>query len=205
MKSSEKRYLVRGWSGFFTPFTATELYERVIKDCQTKFNWFTSAEELVRVCETTGFPIEYATEIKAAILNCFANGQFQKENWGFACIYSGKDLKALYHCYNSLPVTDKPLFDIKKKYLFALIKDVSDTHYPIPIHPNSHVYTEVCENWINRQFERNIFRDDINFPNFITYLHENFETEIEIAEKKGLFQKDDEEMKKRFSKYDEIF
>ena len=50
MYDAVKKYHINGWRGKEYSLTAKELYERVMEDCKSNYNWIASATELVRVC-----------------------------------------------------------------------------------------------------------------------------------------------------------
>ena len=79
MSSFEKKYNITGWKGKKYSLTAKQLYERVLEDSKSDYNWIASATELVRVCNDSCFPEKYAIAIKIIILNSFANLELQKE------------------------------------------------------------------------------------------------------------------------------
>ena len=73
MSLFEKKYTVVGWNGDIHTLSAKALYERVLADSKSDYNWIASATELVKVCNSPSFPEMYAQAIKIIILNCFAN------------------------------------------------------------------------------------------------------------------------------------
>ena len=79
MSLSEKKYKITGWHGETQLLTAKNLYERILEDSKTDYNWLASATELVKICNEPDFPEMYATNIKIIILNCFANLELQQE------------------------------------------------------------------------------------------------------------------------------
>ena len=79
MSFFKKKYKVKGWNGDTHSLTAKALYERVLEDSKSDYNWIASATELVRVCNDPCFPEMYSVGIKLIILNCFANLETKKE------------------------------------------------------------------------------------------------------------------------------
>jgi hypothetical protein len=53
--------------------TPKSLLARVKADSKSNYNWITSATELVKTCNSLGFPKQIAVEIKELILKCFAD------------------------------------------------------------------------------------------------------------------------------------
>ena len=47
----EEKYMVTGRHGDVHSLTAKQLYERVLKDAKTDYNWIASESELVRICK----------------------------------------------------------------------------------------------------------------------------------------------------------
>ena len=73
MSFVEKKYMVTGHHGDIHSLTAKQLYEQILDDSKSDYNWIAPASELVKICKNTSFPTEYALAIKCAILNCFSN------------------------------------------------------------------------------------------------------------------------------------
>lgn len=144
MSFFEKKYEIKGWNGNTHSLTAKQLYERVLEDSKSDYNWIAPATELVRVCNEPYFPEIYSQGIKLIILNCFANLELQQE-----CPSTRKktDDEAVYSCYHSLPSTDETVIKVKEKYLTAIITGVikytkSEVRFPIHI---GDTYTKLCE------------------------------------------------------------
>lgn len=195
MSFFEKKYEIRGWTGNYS-MTAKQLYERVLEDSKSNYNWIASASELVRICEDVDFPVEYAQSIKIAILNCFANLETKKE-------YSGHteptDEGAVHFCYNSLTNFDEKSHQVKEKYLHAVIKAITKYDHSevrFCMHPGP-AYHEVCKKWIETKFEEYVSREKIDFDKLREDLYLDFGKTIQQAEKDGVFEEDDEKHRKR--------
>ena len=81
-------------------WTAKKIYKRVVKDADaSKYNWITSATELVKVCKKTDFPEYYAKEIKLAILECFT---YFENNGRYSTVTQPTDDDDVHYCYNTL-------------------------------------------------------------------------------------------------------
>lgn len=188
MKIMKKRYLVNSWNGEVYFLTANELYEKVMKDSKSTYNWIAPASEIVRICKKKSFPEEYANDIKIAILNCFAKLELVSDD-EFRIL--DKDYEAVRFCYNSLNEVDEKTMSARQNYLKAVIRSVAFNHYEIPIH-HGKTYFQKCDDWINSKFYENINEEEIKFPSFIEYLKQDFQNMIKNAEKEGVFQEEDD-------------
>lgn len=190
MSYFEKKYNITGWRGTKHSLTAKELYERVLKDSQSDYNWIASATELVRVCNEPAFPEMYANAIKIIILNCFANLELKKEHTSFR---EKTDNIAVYSCYYSLPSEDETVIKVKHKYLTAIITSItkySRSGVRLPSHPGP-TYNKICEEWKNAKFEEYCSQEKINFEKLRNLLYNDFEKIIKSAEESGAFEEDD--------------
>lgn len=190
MSLSEKKYKITGWHGETQVLTAKNLYERVLEDSKSDYNWLASAAELVRVCNEPDFPEIYATNIKIIILNCFANLELQQEK---CCNRRQTDKEAVYSCYNSLPETDAAVIKAKEKYLAAIIEGITrysgdEERFPIHFGP---AYKKTCENWKKAKLNEYVSEVKIDFNQLRERLNADFEKTIKEAEKNGIFDEDD--------------
>lgn len=190
MSLSEKKYKITGWHGDTQVLTAKNLYERVLEDSKSDYNWLASAAELVRVCNEPDFPEIYATNIKIIILNCFANLELQQEK---CCNRRQTDKEAVYSCYNSLPETDAAVIKAKEKYLAAIIEGITrysgdEERFPIHFGP---AYKKTCENWKKAKLNEYVSEVKIDFNQLRERLNADFEKTIKEAEKNGIFNEDD--------------
>lgn len=190
MSLSEKKYKITGWHGDTQVLTAKNLYERVLEDSKSDYNWLASAAEIVRVCNEPDFPEIYATNIKIIILNCFANLELQQEK---CCNRRQTDKEAVYSCYNSLPETDTAVIKAKEKYLAAIIEGITrysgdEERFPIHFGP---AYKKTCENWKKAKLNEYVSEVKIDFNQLRERLNADFEKTIKEAEKNGIFNEDD--------------
>lgn len=190
MSLSEKKYKITGWHGDTQVLTAKNLYERVLEDSKSDYNWLASAAEIVRVCNEPDFPEIYATNIKIIILNCFANLELQQEK---CCNRRQTDKEAVYSCYNSLPETDAAVIKAKEKYLAAIIEGITrysgdEERFPIHFGP---AYKKTCENWKKAKLNEYVSEVKIDFNQLRERLNADFEKTIKEAEKNGIFNEDD--------------
>lgn len=180
--------------------TAKQLYERVLEDSKSDYNWIAPATELVRVCNEPDFPKMYAIGIKLIILNCFANLELQKEYPG-----NGKptDNEAVYSCYHSLPSTNPTVIKVKEKYLTAVIEAITkytkdEVRFSIHQGPT---YQKICEDWKKAKFNEYASKEKIDFDQLREDLYTDFEKTIKTAEKDGIFDKDDEAYREYLRKF----
>lgn len=191
MSFFEKKYKVTGWRGAKYSLTAKQLYERVLEDSKSDYNWIASATELVRVCNEPYFPEMYSQGIKLIILNCFANLELQKE---YPSSGKSTDKAAVYSCYHTLPSTDETVIKVKQKYLTAIIEAITrytESEVRFPIHQGP-AYQKICEDWKKAKFDEYVSKEEIDFDQLREDLYADFEDTIKTAEEDGVFEGDDE-------------
>ncbi len=200
MSLFEKKYEVEGWNGKIHLLTAEQLYERVLEDSKSDYNWIASATELVRVCNQKEFPEWKATVIKTIILNCFANLELKKE-WYFRRKLT--DRQAVYSCYHSLQsIEDERIIEIREKYLKSVIRATikymgSEVRFPRHTGP---CYVKVCKEWEKEKFEEWCSKEKIDFDQLKEYLYADFDETIQKAEEAGTFEEDDRKESERIRK-----
>ena len=203
MNSFEKKYNITGWKGKKYSLTAKQLYERVLEDSKSDYNWIASATELVRVCNDPWFSESYAVPIKIIILNSFANLELQKEYYSNE---ESTDAEAVYSCYNSLPNTNKTAKKVKDKYLNAVITSVTKYNYgsgevrfPLHIGPT---YSKKVEEWKKKKFNEYVSAIMLlNFDQLKENLSADFNNMIKTAEQEGAFEKADNEYYEALEKF----
>lgn len=193
----EKRYLINGWKGKEYYLTAKQLLERVMKDCESNYNWIASATELVKVCLDDDFPKEYAEMIKTAILNCFADLETKKE---VPSRGESTDSEWVHYCYNSLSNSNRRIIEAKHKYLRAVIEAVVKYHFELPIY-HGPTYEKICEEWKISQFESWKDQKDVNFDVLIKMLNEDFGEVIKKADEEGVFEEDKKKHQERMKSF----
>lgn len=199
MSLFDKKFRITGWRGKWS-LTAKQIYERVMEDSKSDYNWIASATELVRVCNESDFSEEYAKGIKIAILNCFANWETKKEYPGYTL---PTDKAAVYSCYHSLDGTETEVVAVKSKYLMAVIEaitlyDKTQVRFPFHIGP---AYTKICKEWKKSKFDDSFSKSDIDFEKLREELYEDFEKTIRKAEEEGTFKEDDEREAEALDKF----
>lgn len=200
MRYTEEEYKIKGWYGNTYTLTAKDLYERILKDSKSDYNWIASATELVRVCNEPSFPEIYEQGIKLIILNCFANLELKKEN---PSNRKDTDNQAVYSCYHSLLSTDETVIKVKKKYLTAIICSVikySKNEVRFPAHTGD-TYKKFCEDWKKAKLDEYASKEKINFEKLKKDLYDDFEEKLTIAEENGLFDEDNEEHRRKLSDF----
>ena len=199
MSLFEKKYHVVGWDGKEHSITAKKLYERVMKDCESDYNWIASATELVRVCKQFKFPEKYAQEIQIAILNCFANLETKKE---IGSHQEPTDADAVNFCYNSLAGTSEEANRVRQKYLKAVIEGITKYHFRLlEFNHYGPTYHRICEEWKRVKFEEYGSMSSLDFKKLRKALDAEFDKIMKTAEEEGAFQKDDEKHLEEMRKF----
>lgn len=190
---AKEKYLIHTWSGNEKLLSAKELYERVMEDCKSDYDWIAPARELVRICKKTSFPTEYAIDIKIAILNCFANIEHRANCGGDKYGEDPKDLEAVHYCYNSLYGLDKEeAINARKYYLSEMIKSASYVRSIFDsLFHSGPTYRDLCEQWRNAKFDEYISQKEIDFVEMLKTLRNDFVDTIKSAEENGDFEEDD--------------
>lgn len=193
MSLFEKRYTISTWYGEELELTAKKIYEMVLEDSKSNYNWFASASELVGVCQNPSFPIQFAIPIKIAILNCFANIEYEG-NCGFGRnVINSDDEKAITECYTSLYDIDlEEAMLARKHYLTEVISKAS--YVPMLFDPLYHpgpTFRKLREEWISSKVEKYISQKTIDFKQLIGELHSDFAEMIKTAEANGEFSEDE--------------
>lgn len=196
--SEEKKYVVYGRQGR-KELTAKELYNRVIEDSKSDYNWFASAPELVRFCEDPTFPSEYAQGIKVAILNCFANIEHGANSGGDRYRTDPADKEAVQYCYNSLyGIESQEVISARKRFLSEMISTASEVRLFSSLYHPGPTFKKLCGDWRKAKLEEWILKENVDFENLISVLLPSFKAMIKEAELKGAFvedeKKDEEEI-----------
>lgn len=200
MSFFEKKYKIKGWNGNTHSLTAKQLYERVLEDSKSDYNWIASATELVRVCNDPLFPEMYAVGIKMIILNCFANLELKKE---YVSREETTDKAAVYSCYHSLSSTDETVKKVKDKYLMAVITGITrytQCEVRLPIHIGD-TYRKKVKEWKKAKFDEYVSAVEIDFDQLREDLYSDFDKMLKAAEEEGAFEKDDEEYREKMRKF----
>jgi len=200
----EMKYVVFGRSGIQN-MTAKELYNRVIEDSKSDYNWIASASVLVALCKLPTFPAKYAIGIKVAILNCFANIEHGANSGGDRYITDPSDKKAVEYCYNSLyGIKSEEAVSARKRFLSEMISTASYVRIFDSLYHPGPTFINLCNDWRKAKLGEWILKKNINFEKFMGVLRNSFIAMIKEAELKGDFvedkKKDDEEMEEFYKK-----
>lgn len=202
MSLSRLKYAITDWHGSVHLLTAKQLYERVLQDCQSDYNWIAPARELVKACNSLGFPDDYALPIKIAILNCFANVERRANCGGDRYRDDPADEKAVQHCYNSLyGICTEDAISARKNYLTQTLITASCTRVFDPHYHSGPTYRKLLEDWRKSKFEECISQENIDFKQLLTVLQHDFEETVKAAEANGDFEEDDKKSREDMAKF----
>ena len=202
MSFVEEKYIVTGHYGKIYSLTAKQLYERILDDSKSDYNWIASASELVKVCKKTSFPTEYALAIKCAILNCFTNIEHIANCGGDRYIDKPADQEAVQECYNSLyQVEDEEAISVRKRYLSEMIARASDIRIFDPFYHPGPTFRKLRKDWIKSKVQEHISQERIDFKQLVKALHNEFVEIIKKAEADGAFDEDEKEERESLKKY----
>jgi len=194
-----RRYWIDGW--YETHFlTAKQLHDQVMTDStKSNYNWIASAPELVRITMQPDFPENYATDIKVAILNCFAALELMKE---YPSHGTSRDNEAVYYCYNSLSGTNLQVITAKHKYLLAVIKAVIKYHFRLlEFNHYGPTYNAIRDEWENSKFQEYCSMQQIDFEKLRKELDDDFDKIMKTAEAEGRFKEDDEKNEEEMKEF----
>lgn len=178
-------YTFMDWGGNPRIMRAETIHKKVIEDSKkSNYNWIASATDLICICDKKDFPIEYAIDIKIAILNCFATLiNSEKESRGKAT-----DINAVYHAYNSLyGIENENVIDARKNFLKGFLKKITLESLLFLVYDTksySKIYCEWCEKKVNEL----ISIKEINFPSIKVVLMKEFKTLLNNKQKEGVLQ-----------------
>lgn len=205
MSFFEEKYMVTGRHGDTYSLTAKQLYERVLNDSKSDYNWIASASELVRICKKTSFPTEYALAIKCAILNCFANIEQRANCGGDRYIDKPEDQEAVQECYNSLyGVEDEEAVLARRRYLAEMIATASYIRTFDSLYHPGPTFRKLRKDWNKSKVQEYISKEKIDFKQLIEALHAEFVEIIKKAEVDGAFEEDEKAERERLKKLYEM-
>ena len=205
MSFVEEKYMVTGHHGDTYSLTAKQLYERILDDSKSDYNWIASASELVRICKKTSFPAEYALAIKCAILNCFTNIEHRANCGGDRYIDKPADQEAVQECYNSLyQVEDEKAISARKRYLAEIVATASYTRIFDSLYHPGPTFRKLRKDWNKSKVQEYISKEKIDFKQLIEVLHGEFVEIIKKAEVDGAFEEDERAEKESWKKFYEM-
>lgn len=194
MRSRRRRYCVKGWKNTKLYFlTDKEIYEKVKKDSESDYNWFTSASELVKVCSQPGFSQLYAREIKIAILNCFSN----IERWHET---DKENKEAVCFCYHSLDTSERAR-EAKRRYLEAKVQ-ASIKYFRYSVLAMGKTMEKLLREWEKTKVDEYILKEEIDFKQVQEECYAEFkELYAKIEKKEGSNNEEKEEFVREMKKY----
>lgn len=197
MQIRKRRYIIEDWKGQEHRLTAQELYDRIKSDTKSNYGWIAPATEIVKICQFSDFPKEYATEIEVLILNCFAALELQKEVPSYG---KPTDNEAVIFCYNDLADSENSeAAPARLNYLKNVIAGIVKYYdYGLRAHPGDE-YRRFCQEWVYKKTAEYALEDSIDFEQLRKSLKIDFETAVKHEEHVGTFEKSDAEYRKRIS------
>lgn len=204
----EMKYVVFGRREI-QKMTAKELYNRVMEDSKSNYNWIASAPVLVALCKEPTFPAEYAIGIKVAILNCFANIEHGANSGGDRYRTDPADADAVQYCYNSLyGIETEEAISARKRFLSEMISTASYVRLFDSLYHPGPTFKKLSDDWHKAKLEEWISKRNIDFEKLIDVLRSSFTAMIKEAELKGDFiedeKKDEEEMAEFYKKIGDL-
>ena len=204
MSIFKQRYLIHGWEND-CKLTAKELYERIMADSKSDYKWIAPARELARICKESDFPKEYATAIKVAILNAYANVEHRANCGVDRYCYDPEDEEAVQYCYNSLfGDDDKEVAMARYRYLTEMIKKASEVRIFDSLYHPGPAFIKIKKEWCRAKFEKYICEENINFKELMKELNESFIELIKKAEAEGKFEDDEKREKEDWKEFQEL-
>ena len=198
----EEKYMVTGRHGDVHSLTAKQLYERVLKDAKSDYNWIASESELVRICKEKKFPAEYALAIKCAILNCHSNIEHRVNCGGDCFIEKKADKVAVQECYNSLfGIKTEEAILARKRYLAEVIATTSYIRFLDSLYHPGSTFKKIRKDWNKSKVQEYISKKENDFDQLVKVLHTEFEEIIKKAELDGAFEEDKKEELESWKKF----
>lgn len=202
MSFFEQKYTFVSHHGKTHCMTAKQLYERIVQDSKSDYNWIAPASELVRVCKCTGFPTEYALTIKVAILNCFANIESRANLGGDRYLTKPADAEAVQECFNSMYGIDREdVVSARRYYLTEMLKYATYTRIFDSLYHPGKTFRKLREDFITNKVEENISKKKIDFKTLVNTSKNEFAEAVRIADSKGAFIEDEEKDKKKWTNF----
>ena len=187
-----KTYVVTNHYGYTYSLTAKQLYERIIQDSKSDYNWIAPARELARICKKSSFPAKYSIAIKIAILNCFANIEHKANCGGDRYIDDPADEEAVQYCYNSLYGIDtEEAVSARKRYLTEMINTASYVRIFSSLYHPGPTFIKLRQDFVKSKLEEYISQEKIDFKQLVNTLSSSFSKIIETAEANGDFKEDE--------------
>lgn len=197
-------FLIKDHNGKNHILKSSKIHKLVMeKSEETNYDWIAPASNLVSLCEQKKFPLEYAIDMKVAILNCFAELMNKKDLDNF----KKDDLDAVYYAYNSLAkyyannllykAKAEEINEARSNFLKAFLKNIIFNKYTFLYRGKS--YHEFVDEWINQKFEELFFKDYIFFSYIKNSIKQEFYNDASTLEGKNVFFSDDEVAKEKLN------
>lgn len=178
-------YTFMDWSGTPRTMRATTIHKKVIEASKkSNYNWIASATDLVDICNKKDFPMEYAIDIKVAILNCFA-ALINSENES-----KGKetDIYAVYQAYNSLyGIENENILAARNNFLRGFLRKITLESLSFLAY-DIESYFKIYREWSGKKVNELLSIKDINFAAIKNLLTQEFETYLNTKVKEGILQ-----------------
>lgn len=167
-------FLILDHSGFIHIMCDFYIRNRIIKDSKkSNYNWLAPADELLRVCNSSGFNRDYAKDIKVAIVKCYTNlmeGDISKD-----VIYAYQAMQEL-KTYESDKEVQKVRENFIREYIYKAIFWVGICNF-------HETYLDVKEKYVLKKTEE-LLSNTKTIPSF-DELHDEFSKIVEQGKKDG--------------------
>ena len=171
------------WNGNPRTMHAKTIHRKVMEASKnSNYNWIASATELIYLCDKKDFPLEYAIDIKVAVLNCFAtlinseNDQSRSEE---------TDIYAVYYAYNSLyDVKYEKAIEARMNFLQSYLKSITVNSLLFLTYDIKN-YTNIFYEWQDIKIKELISLKELNFDTIKPLLINDFKALLKSKVKEG--------------------
>ena len=183
-------YTFIDWNGTPRIMRASTIHKKVVDASKkSNYNWITSATDLIYVCTKKNFPVEYAINIKSAVLNCFA---VLINSNDYTTKGKKTDIRAVHYAYNSLfGVKNETAIKARRNFLNGFLLNIR-LYASAFMFRHGDSFTKVCNDWQATKLNELISVENLNFDEIKEELEEDFIKVIKEAEINGIFAEDDE-------------
>ena len=182
-------YSFLDWNGEPRIMRASTIHKKVLESSKkSNYGWIASATDLITVCSKKNFPVEYAIDIKSAVLNCFSVLINSEDDTSKS---KKTDIHAVYYAYNSLfGIENENAVNARKNFLNGFLHRIRWNSWQFMFHQGNS-FNNVCNEWQNTKFNELIIMENLNFDELKKSLEEDFRKLIKKAEQAGVFIEDD--------------
>lgn len=182
-------YSFLDWNGEPRIMRASTIHKKVLESSKkSNYGWIASATDLITVCSKKNFPVEYAIDIKSAVLNCFSVLINSEDDTSKS---KKTDIHAVYYAYNSLfGIENENAVNARKNFLNGFLHRIRWNSWQFMFHQGNS-FNNVCKEWQNTKFNELIIMENLNFDELKKSLEEDFRKLIKKAEQAGVFIEDD--------------